>query len=241
MRSTPALLDLESIASAYRIPADSVATLREALAVRIRTLGDGHWMTANTRSVLGECLLAQGRIDEARPLLEQAQLEAGGTSGDTRLRAMKDHRELAAVGGGGAVGGVVVVDVDDAEVQDLLDRVAHAVLHRRRHLDLQDHVAERPAVMPSAAPRGHPRLEAREGDRRGEPGMFYVHPWEIDPDQPRVEVPWLTRRRHYGGLDRMLPRIQRLLQDFAFTSVAAYYGFDPRTAEEPRWPMAGNA
>src|SRR5688572_26658831 len=32
-----------------------------------------------------------------------------------------------------------------------------------------------------------------EHGRRGKPAMFYVHPWEIDPDQPRIAAPWLTR------------------------------------------------
>jgi hypothetical protein len=50
--------------------------------------------------------------------------------------------------------------------------------------------------------------------------MFYVHPWEIDVDQPRLPVPLLTRIRHYRGLSRTLPRIKRLLAEFRFTSVA---------------------
>src|SRR5882672_8239753 len=40
----------------------------------------------------------------------------------------------------------------------------------------------------------------RSCERRGVPGTFYIHPWEIDPAQPRMPVPWLTRLRHYGGL-----------------------------------------
>ena len=50
-------------------------------------------------------------------------------------------------------------------------------------------------------------------DRR--PAMFYFHPWEIDPDQPRVSGPGAkTRFRHYVNLRRMAPRIARLLHDF---------------------------
>lgn len=56
---------------------------------------------------------------------------------------------------------------------------------------------------------------------RGAPGMFYVHPWEVDPDQPRLPVSWSTRARHYGGLHRTLPRLERLLGEFRFTSVRA--------------------
>lgn len=46
-------------------------------------------------------------------------------------------------------------------------------------------------------------------------GIFYFHPWEIDPGQPRV--PGLgakTRFRHYLNLERFEPRLRRLLQDF---------------------------
>lgn len=54
---------------------------------------------------------------------------------------------------------------------------------------------------------------------RGTPGMFYIHPWEVDPAQPRLPVGVVTRLRHYGGLERTLPRLERLLSEFRFTSV----------------------
>jgi polysaccharide deacetylase family protein (PEP-CTERM system associated) len=49
----------------------------------------------------------------------------------------------------------------------------------------------------------------------GEPVIFYFHPWEIDPDQPRQEgLDRRTRFRHYLNLDRMETRLRRLLADF---------------------------
>lgn len=49
----------------------------------------------------------------------------------------------------------------------------------------------------------------------GEAGIFYFHPWEIDPAQPRPDGLGLrTRFRHYLNLDRMFERLQRLLTDF---------------------------
>jgi polysaccharide deacetylase family protein (PEP-CTERM system associated) len=60
------------------------------------------------------------------------------------------------------------------------------------------------------------RAALRACERRGVPGTFYIHPWELDPDQPRVDVRWPTRIRHYGGLGRVRARIERLLRDFAF-------------------------
>jgi polysaccharide deacetylase family protein (PEP-CTERM system associated) len=48
------------------------------------------------------------------------------------------------------------------------------------------------------------------------PGIFYFHPWEIDPGQPRVAAPWRSRFRHYTGIPSMAARIERLLNDFAW-------------------------
>jgi polysaccharide deacetylase family protein (PEP-CTERM system associated) len=60
----------------------------------------------------------------------------------------------------------------------------------------------------------------RARQKAGIPGVFYMHPWEIDPEQPRVAAPFVTRLRHYGGLKKMQPRIERMLGEFRFTSVA---------------------
>lgn len=59
----------------------------------------------------------------------------------------------------------------------------------------------------------------RQCVRRGVPGTFYIHPWEIDPDQPRLAVSRLTRLRHYGGLRRTASRLGRLLGEFRFTAI----------------------
>lgn len=48
-------------------------------------------------------------------------------------------------------------------------------------------------------------------------GMFYFHPWEIDPDQPRQQrISFKTRFRHYLNLGRMENRLQALLRDFSW-------------------------
>ena len=64
----------------------------------------------------------------------------------------------------------------------------------------------------------------RQIERAGQSGMFYIHPWELDPDQPRLPVGPVTRIRHYRGLDRTRSRLERLLSDFRFTSVARCFG-----------------
>ncbi|MDT8324053.1 MAG: DUF3473 domain-containing protein [Bacteroidota bacterium] len=48
---------------------------------------------------------------------------------------------------------------------------------------------------------------------------FYLHPWEIDPEQPRVTIPFQKSIRHYHNLHRTEHRLQRLLREFRFTSI----------------------
>jgi polysaccharide deacetylase family protein (PEP-CTERM system associated) len=48
------------------------------------------------------------------------------------------------------------------------------------------------------------------------PAIFYLHPWEVDPGQPRVKAGWRSRFRHYNNLHRCEPRLRRLLQEFRF-------------------------
>lgn len=52
------------------------------------------------------------------------------------------------------------------------------------------------------------------------PAIFYLHPWEVDPEQPRVTTTLATRIRHYRNLDQTEPRLRRLLEDFRFSTVA---------------------
>lgn len=59
----------------------------------------------------------------------------------------------------------------------------------------------------------------RESESRGLPGTFYIHPWEWDPGQPRLDVPLLTRIRHYGGQSGVFARIDALLRRFRFMPI----------------------
>ncbi|HEY6808156.1 MAG TPA: XrtA system polysaccharide deacetylase [Gemmatimonadales bacterium] len=70
-------------------------------------------------------------------------------------------------------------------------------------------------------PYGLVQAALRDCERRGVPGTFYIHPWELDAGQPRFPVPWTTRIRHYSGLDRTDARLERLLREFRFTTMAA--------------------
>lgn len=54
----------------------------------------------------------------------------------------------------------------------------------------------------------------------GKPAMFYFHPWELDPDQPRIAGPGVkTRFRHYLNLKHMNLRLRQLLADFRWDRV----------------------
>jgi polysaccharide deacetylase family protein (PEP-CTERM system associated) len=56
-----------------------------------------------------------------------------------------------------------------------------------------------------------------ESERR--PAVFYLHPWEIDPLQPRLQAGRLGRFRHYRNLEITEARLRRLLNDFRFDTV----------------------
>lgn len=56
----------------------------------------------------------------------------------------------------------------------------------------------------------------------GQEFVFYIHPWEIDPAQPRIaDAGLLSRFRHYSNLGRCYARLESLLNDFAFAPVRA--------------------
>jgi polysaccharide deacetylase family protein (PEP-CTERM system associated) len=70
-------------------------------------------------------------------------------------------------------------------------------------------------LIPYRAYRRGVRRAARDG-----PFVFYLHPWEIDPNQPRVsDVKWSYRMRHYTNLDRTEARLERLLDDFQWSAI----------------------
>lgn len=52
-----------------------------------------------------------------------------------------------------------------------------------------------------------------------QPFVFYMHPWEMDPEQPRVKVGLRSRLRHYTNLQLFEQRLDRLLGEFRFTTM----------------------
>ena len=72
-------------------------------------------------------------------------------------------------------------------------------------------------------PYGFSRWAIRQvNGREGRPAIIYFHPWEIDPDQPRVQgAPLRSRLRHYTNLSVMAPKLRRLTRDFSWTRIDA--------------------
>ncbi len=65
----------------------------------------------------------------------------------------------------------------------------------------------------------------RVNEQDGQPGLFYFHPWEVDPGQPRVQdAPLKSRFRHYLNLDSMHSRLERLLADFEWGRMDEVFG-----------------
>jgi polysaccharide deacetylase family protein (PEP-CTERM system associated) len=53
-------------------------------------------------------------------------------------------------------------------------------------------------------------------ERTGNPLVMYLHPWELDPEQPRMDGPFFSRFRHYLNLHKTENRLNALLEDFSF-------------------------
>jgi polysaccharide deacetylase family protein (PEP-CTERM system associated) len=53
-------------------------------------------------------------------------------------------------------------------------------------------------------------------ETEGQPAMVYLHPWELDPDQPRISAPWLCRFRHYQNLNTTESKCLRLLDSYSW-------------------------
>jgi polysaccharide deacetylase family protein (PEP-CTERM system associated) len=56
-------------------------------------------------------------------------------------------------------------------------------------------------------------------ERAGHPLVMYLHPWELDPDQPKMQGSYFSMFRHYNNLRKTEDRLHSLLEDFSFTSI----------------------
>ena len=68
-------------------------------------------------------------------------------------------------------------------------------------------------------PYEYTKRAIRRCNAAGRPAVFYLHPWELDPEQPRVKLPRSKSFRHYHNLEKTERRLDALLGDFRFTTL----------------------
>lgn len=68
-------------------------------------------------------------------------------------------------------------------------------------------------------------------EKEKQPAVIYLHPWEIDADQPRLHGSLLSRFRHYVYLNKMEQRLKSLLCDFKFNTMKDLYRKHPASQE----------
>ncbi len=71
---------------------------------------------------------------------------------------------------------------------------------------------------------------ARINARERQPAVLYFHPWEIDPDQPRIRAGLKSRLRHYTNLGTTCRKVRALITSFRFAPMAEVLGLQGRTA-----------
>jgi len=73
-------------------------------------------------------------------------------------------------------------------------------------------------------PYAYTRFFMRKCNKLGRPAVFYLHPWELDPGQPRVKLPLSKSIRHYSNLRLTEKRLDALLGEFQFTTIKEVLG-----------------
>lgn len=68
-------------------------------------------------------------------------------------------------------------------------------------------------------PYSYTKFCMKRCNAEGRAAIFYLHPWELDPGQPKIKLPRSKRIRHYRNLDQTEQRLDALLRDFQFTTV----------------------
>lgn len=73
------------------------------------------------------------------------------------------------------------------------------------------------------APLAYTRWGLARAVREGLRPVCYLHPWEIDPQQPRMRLGWGRRLRHYTGLEGMQAKLESVLQRFGSRTIQDLY------------------
>lgn len=70
-------------------------------------------------------------------------------------------------------------------------------------------------------PLAYTRKAIRSAEHESQAAVVYFHPWELDPEQPRIAGSMKSRFRHYTNLDKMEPRLSKLMTEFQFQPFSA--------------------
>lgn len=73
-------------------------------------------------------------------------------------------------------------------------------------------------------PYAFTRRAFRSVNGNGYPAVFYIHPWELDPEHPRIQLPRRISLTHYFNLQKTEDRFRRLLRDFSFAPMKEVLG-----------------
>ncbi len=82
------------------------------------------------------------------------------------------------------------------------------------------------------------RNSVRRINAEGRPAIIYLHPWEVDPELPRLKLGAFKTMRHYGNLSLTAERLSRLLEEFEFGTMQEVLETTPVQTD---WPRAEEA
>jgi polysaccharide deacetylase family protein (PEP-CTERM system associated) len=77
------------------------------------------------------------------------------------------------------------------------------------------------------------RWAIRRINAEGRPAIVYVHPWELDPDQPRLRGSWGNVFRHRVNLSRTASRLDSLCREFAFAPIRDVLAIEAQKGDRP--------
>ena len=80
-------------------------------------------------------------------------------------------------------------------------------------------------------PDWYTRMGVHRAWKEGLPVITYVHPWEVDPGQPRMNARLKSRLRHYTNLRRTAGRLRKLVALEPFIELSTRAGSEPGTAD----------
>lgn len=80
-------------------------------------------------------------------------------------------------------------------------------------------------------PYAFTKMGLKHLNRSRRPGMFYLHPWELDPKQPKIDLPFRIKLTHYWNLHRTEQKFKKLLNDFKFIPFKDVINYEERSKE----------